>query len=54
MCAIMVMPRHGKDLPMKQETKGEVLERIFVKLSDMTAEDIAELVRRCRDSGIDL
>lgn len=54
-CDIMVMPRHGKDRSMiKHETKEEVLERILVKLSDMTSEEIAEFVRRCENSGIDL
>ena len=54
MCAIMVMPRHGKDLLMEQETKEEVLKRILVKLSDMTAQEITELLCRCRENGIDI
>lgn len=53
-CAIMVMPRHGKDLPMKQETKEEVLKRVLVKLSDMTPDEISQLVRTCKENGIDL
>ena len=54
MCAIMVMPRHGKDLLMEQETKEEVLKRLLVKLSDMTAQEITELLCRCKNSGIDI
>lgn len=54
MCAIMVMPRHGKDLLMEQETKEEVLKRILVKLSDMTPDEISQLVRTCKENGIDL
>lgn len=50
----MVMPRHGKDLLMEQETKEEVLKRILVKLSDMTAQEITELLCRCKNSGIDI
>ncbi len=50
----MVMPRHGKDLLMEQEPKEEVLKRILVKLSDMTAQEITELLCRCRENGIDI
>lgn len=54
-CAIMVMPRHGKGFTMKSsETKEEVLKRILVKLSDMTAQEITELLCRCRENGIDI
>lgn len=51
----MVMPRHGKGFTMKiSETKEEVLKRVLVKLSDMTPDEISQLVRTCKKNGIDL
>ena len=51
----MVTPRHGKGFTMKNsETKEEVLKRLLVKLSDMTPDEVSQLVRTCKENGIDL
>ena len=51
-CAIMVLPRHGKEQSMHEDTRAELLERIIDKLSEMTAEEVSELIRLCEANGI--
>ena len=54
-CAIMDSPNIGKEAVMdKQETKEEVLERVLMKLSKMTDEQVEKLILLAKEEGIDL
>ena len=54
-CAIMVLPNIGKDNAMKEhETKEEVLDRVLMKLSKLTDDQLERFVRLAREQGIEL
>ena len=51
----MDSPNIGKEAVMeKQETKEEVLEELYSKLSELSAEEISAFFRFCADNGVDL
>lgn len=54
-CAIMVLPNIGKDNAMKEhETKEEVLDRVLMKLSKLTDDQLERFVRLAREQDIEL
>ena len=54
-CAIMVLPNIGKDNAMKEhETQEEVLDRVLMKLSKLTDEQLERFVRLTREQGVEL
>ncbi len=53
--AIMVSPNIGKENAMQEhETKEEVLDRVLMKLSELSDSQIDELVRLASEQGIEL
>lgn len=54
-CGIMGLPNIGKDFAMQErETKEEVLDRVLMKLSKLTDEQLERFVRLAREQGIEL
>lgn len=54
-CGIMGLPNIGKEFAMQErETKEEVLDRVLMKLSKLTDEQVKELVRVAAAQGINL
>lgn len=54
-CGIMGLPNIGKDFAMQErETKEEVLDRVLMKLSRLTDEQLERFVRLAREQGIEL
>lgn len=54
-CGIMGLPNIGKEFAMQErETKEEVLDRILMKLSKLTDEQLERFVRIAREQGIEL
>ena len=51
----MVLPNIGKENTMQEhETKEEVLDRILMKLSKLTDEQLERFVRLAREQGVEL
>lgn len=51
----MGLPNIGKDFAMQErETKEEVLDRVLMKLSKLTDEQLERFVRLAREQGIEL
>jgi indole-3-glycerol phosphate synthase len=51
----MGLPNIGKEFAMQErETKEEVLDRVLMKLSKLTDEQLERLVRIAREQGIEL
>lgn len=51
----MGLPNIGKEIAMQErETKEEVLDRVLMKLSKLTDEQLERLVRIARGQGIEL
>lgn len=54
-CGIMGLPNIGKDFAMQErETKEEVLDRVLMKLSKLTDEQLERFVHLAREQGIEL
>ena len=53
-CGIMGLPNIGKEHAMEHETKEEVLDRVFTKLSKLTDDQLERFVRLAREQGIEL
>lgn len=54
-CAIMVLPNIGKENTMQEhETKEEVLDRVLMKLSKLTDDQLERFVRLASEQGIEL
>ena len=54
-CGIMGLPNIGKEIAMQErETKEEVLDRILMKLSKLTDEQLERFVRLAREQGVEL
>ena len=54
-CGIMGLPNIGKEIAMQErETKEEVLDRVLMKLSKLTDEQLERFVRLAREQGIEL
>lgn len=54
-CGIMGLPNIGKEFAMQErETKEEVLDRVLMKLSKLTDEQLERFVRLAREQGIEL
>jgi indole-3-glycerol phosphate synthase len=51
----MGLPNIGKEFAMQErETKEEVLDRVLMKLSKLTDEQLERFVRLAREQGIEL
>ena len=51
----MGLPNIGKEIAMQErETKEEVLDRVLMKLSKLTDEQLERFVRLAREQGIEL
>lgn len=53
-CAIMVVPNIGKEHAMEHDTKEEVLDRVLMKLSKLTDDQLERFVRLASEQGIEL
>ena len=54
-CGIMGLPNIGKEFAMQErETKEEVLDRVLMKLSKLTDEQLERFARLAREQGIEL
>lgn len=54
-CGIMGLPNIRKEIAMQErETKEEVLDRVLMKLSKLTDEQLERFVRLAREQGIEL